>query len=263
VRYTWVPREENRRADALANAAMDGRPLPDIEPAEAPPAKAAKAAQGPVRPSWTPPADGTGTRLVLVRHGETEFTAQRRYSGRHDVLLSERGEAQAAATAARVATVLGGTDAAVVSSPLSRCRATADAIAAAVGASVTIEDDLIECDFGEWDGLTFTEVRRRWPEQLDAWLGSSGVAPPGGESIEAVSARVAAAVERLLAGYAGRTVVVVTHVTPIKLVLRDALATGDALLHRLFLDPAGISIVDFWRDGAVAVRSVNETGHLD
>ena len=263
VRYTWVPREENRRADALANAAMDGRPLPDIEPVTAPPAKAAKAAPGPVRPSWTPPADGTGTRLVLVRHGETEFTAQRRYSGRHDVLLSERGEAQAAATAARVATVVGGTDAAVVSSPLSRCRATAEAIAAAVGASVTIEDDLIECDFGEWDGLTFTEVRRRWPEQLDAWLGSSGVAPPGGESIEAVGERVTAAVERLLAGYAGRTVVVVTHVTPIKLVLRDALATGDALLHRLFLDPAGISIVDFWRDGAVAVRSVNETGHLD
>jgi len=138
-----------------------------------------------------------------------------------------------------------------------------DPIGGARPGALTIEDDLIECDFGEWDGLTFTEVRRRWPEQLDAWLGSSGVAPPGGESIEAVGERVTAAVERLLAGYAGRTVVVVTHVTPIKLVLRDALATGDALLHRLFLDPAGISIVDFWRDGAVAVRSVNETGHLD
>jgi probable phosphoglycerate mutase len=84
---------------------------------------------GPVRPSWTPPADGTGTRLVLVGQGETEFTRSGRYSGRHDVLLSERGEAQAAATAARVATVVGGSDAAVVSSPLSRCRATADAIA--------------------------------------------------------------------------------------------------------------------------------------
>jgi probable phosphoglycerate mutase len=267
VRYTWVPREQNRRADALANAAMDGKPLPETdlleEPAKPAPAKAAKPASGPVRPSWTPPSDGTGTRLVLVRHGETEFTAQRRYSGRHDVALSERGVAQAAATAARVATVVGGADAAVVSSPLSRCVATAEAIAAAVGASVTVDDDLVECDFGEWDGLTFTEVRRRWPEQLDTWLGSSAVAPPGGESIEAVGERVGAAVERLLAGYAGRTVVVVTHVTPIKLVLRDALATDDALLHRLFLDPAGISIVDFWRDGAVAVRSVNETGHLD
>ena len=259
VRYTWVPREQNRRADALANAAMDGKPLPETDLRE----ETAKPATGPVRPSWTPPAEGTGTRVLLVRHGETEFTAQRRYSGRHDVPLSERGVAQAAATAARVATVVGGADAVVVSSPLSRCVATAEAIAGAVGATVAIEDDLIECDFGEWDGLTFTEVRRRWPEQRDAWLGSSKMAPPGGESIEAVGERVGAAVERVLAEHAGRTVVVVTHVTPIKLVLRDALATGDALLHRLFLDPAGISIVDFWRDGAVAVRSVNETGHLD
>jgi len=261
VRYTWVPREQNRRADALANAAMDGKPLPETDLLEEPPKTA------PVRPSWTPPAEGTGTRVVLVRHGETEFTAQRRYSGRHDVPLSERGVVQAAATAARVATVVGGADAVVVSSPLTRCRATAEVIAGAIAvstaASVAIEDDLIECDFGEWDGLTFTEVRRRWPEQLDAWLGSSKMAPPGGESIEAVGERVGAAVERLLAEHAGRTVVVVTHVTPIKLVLRDALATGDALLHRLFLDAAGISIVDFWRDGAVAVRSVNETGHLD
>jgi probable phosphoglycerate mutase len=70
-------------------------------------------------------------------------------------------------------------------------------------------------------------------------------------------------VERLLAGYAGRTVVVVTHVTPIKLCCATPSPPATRLLHRLFLDPAGISIVDFWRDGAVAVRSVNETGHLD
>jgi ribonuclease H / adenosylcobalamin/alpha-ribazole phosphatase len=243
---------------------MDGRSLPDVEEVPAPPsARTAKPAMGPVRPSWTPPAEGTGTRVVLVRHGETELTAQRRYSGRHDVPLSERGVAQAAATAARVATVVGGADAVVVSSPLSRCRATAEAIAGPIATTVAIDHDLIECDFGEWDGLTFTEVRRRWPEQLEAWLGSPGVAPPGGESIEAVGERVGAAVERLLAEHAGRIVVVVTHVTPIKLLLRDALAAGETLLHRLFLDPAGISIVDFWRDGAVAVRSVNETGHLD
>jgi probable phosphoglycerate mutase len=197
----------------------------------------------------------------LVRHGETELTAQRRYSGRGDVALAPRGVAQAEATATRVAALVESV-AAVVSSPLSRGVRTAEAIAAAVGAEVVVEPDLIECDFGEWEGLTFAEVRQRWPEQLDAWLGSTTLAPPGGESFEDVTARVRKVVTRLLAGYPGRTLVVVSHVTPIKLVLRDALAAGEAFLHRLYLDPAGISIVDSWPDGGVAVRSVNDTAHL-
>jgi probable phosphoglycerate mutase len=153
---------------------------------------------------------------------------------------------------------------AVLSSPLRRCVRTAELIAAEVGGiPVTVIDDLVECDFGEWEGLTFGEVRRRWPEALDEWLASTSVAPPGGESFEAVTARVRRVVTHLLAEYEDGTVVVVSHVTPIKLILRDALAANDALLHRLYLDAAGISIVDSWPDGGVAVRSVNETAHLD
>ncbi len=67
---------------------------------------------------------------------------------------------------------------------------------------------------------------------------------------------------RLREGYAGRNVVVVSHVSPIKLLLRDALAAGDAFLHRLYLEPGGLSIVDLWSDGGIAVRVVNETAHL-
>ena len=209
-----------------------------------------------------PPPTGSATHLVLVRHGETELTAQRRYSGRGDVGLSTKGTAQAAAAAARVASVVGAV-AAVVTSPLSRCVSTAEAIADQVGSPpVQVDPDLVECDFGEWEGLTFAEVRERWPERLDEWLASPSVAPPGGESFDAVASRVRAAVTRLLADHPGETVVVVSHVTPIKLVLRDALAAGDAFLHRLFLDPAGISIVDSWLDGGVAVRTVNDTAHL-
>ena len=128
---------------------------------------------------------------------------------------------------------------------------------------VQVEPDLIECDFGEWEGLTFAEVRERWPEQLDAWLASPAVAPPGGESFDAVLARVRS-VPDPAAGRATppQTVVVVSHVTPIKLILKDALAAGDAFLHRLFLDPAGVSLVDSWADGGVAVRTVNDTSHL-
>ncbi len=127
---------------------------------------------------------------------------------------------------------------------------------------VQVEPGLIECDFGEWEGLTFAEVRKRWPDQLDGWLGSPSTAPPGGESFDAVDTRVRGVVGGLLAAFEAQRIVVVSHVTPIKLILRDALAAGDAFLHRLYLDPAGISIVDIWPDGGVAVRTVNDTAHL-
>ncbi len=257
VRFTWVPREMNRAADALANAAMDGKPLPVTELAAPPP----HTTTGP-RPSWSPPEADAATRMVLVRHGETGFTAQRRYSGRGDVDLSTIGEAQAAAAASRLTTVVG-TAAVVVTSPLTRCRRTAEVIANRLGqVPIEVEPDLIECDFGEWEGLTFAEVKQRWPDELDAWLGSPDIAPPGGESFRAVSARVSAVISKLTSMYPGQTVVVVSHVTPIKLTLKDALAASDMFLHRLFLDPAGISVVDLWADGGVAVRTVNDTSHL-
>jgi probable phosphoglycerate mutase len=265
VRYTWVPRERNRRADALANAAMDGREPPEFTDEQPPPAGSPAPTGGPSGGAprrWDPPPRDTATRLILVRHGETPLTAQRRYSGRGDVELSSTGLAQAAAVARRLAaTVQPG--AVVVSSPLTRCRQTASAIAEGLGrVPVQVEPDLIECDFGEWEGLTFAEVRQQWPEQLEAWLASPAVAPPGGESFDAVLARVRSVRTRLLAEYPAQTVVLVSHVTPIKLILKDALAAGDSFLHRLYLDPAGVSLVDSWADGGVAVRTVNDTSHL-
>jgi probable phosphoglycerate mutase len=253
VRFTWIPRERNKRADALANAAMDGTEAPS-EPVPA--ALAVGAAR-----SWDPQA-GTATRLILVRHAETELTAQRRYSGRGDVPLSARGLTQAKATASRVAG-LGRPVAAVLTSPLSRCVRTAEVLASALGdPPVRPEPDLVECDFGAWEGLTFAEVRTRWPDEVAAWLASTAVAPPGGEPFTAVSSRVRRVVSRALAEYPGEAVVLVSHVSPLKLILRDALAGGDAFLHRCYLDPAGVSIVDSWPDGGVAVRTVNDTAHL-
>jgi probable phosphoglycerate mutase len=127
---------------------------------------------------------------------------------------------------------------------------------------VTIEADLVECDFGEWEGRTFAEVRARWPHELDAWLSSAAIGPPGGESFRAVADRVRRLVARIRAGYPSQTIVVVSHVSPIKILLRDTLQAGDLFLHRLHLDPAGLSIVDSWPDGGVAVRTVNDTAHL-
>jgi len=255
VALEWVPRASNEHADRLANEAMDGTVGTRVIGA------GTAAEPAPARPSWTPPTD-PATRLILVRHGETTMNTQGRYSGRGDAPLSPRGVAQAEATAARVV-ALAPAVTAVVTSPLSRCTRTARLIAAAAGhVPVTVDEDLIECDFGAWEGLTFAEVGERWPDELDAWLGDPTVAPPDGESFRQVARRVARVVERLRERRPGDTVVVVSHVSPIKLMLRDALAAGDAILHRLYLDPAGVSVVDYWPDGGIAVRAVNDTAHL-
>ncbi|MFD1366880.1 bifunctional RNase H/acid phosphatase [Actinoplanes sichuanensis] len=255
VTFEWIPRERNKAADALANRAMDGVTETSARSAAETPAEKPK--------SWAPPASLTdATRIILVRHGETPLTSQGRYSGRGDVPLTDEGEAQAMAAAGRVAGISRDI-AAVLSSPLSRCTRTAQLIAdEAGGLPVTIMDDLIECDFGQWEAKTFAEVQERWPDEMAAWLASTSVAPPGGESFQAVAKRVRGALATVLSAYPGKVVVLVSHVSPIKLILRDALAAGDAFLHRLFLDAAGVSTMDVWPDGNIAVRSVNETAHL-
>jgi ribonuclease H / adenosylcobalamin/alpha-ribazole phosphatase len=262
VTYEWIPRERNKIADALANRAMDeaaGKPVRDTITREVIEPEVTEAK--PVR-SWAPPSMESATRLILVRHGETAMTAQGRYSGRGDVPLSEQGEAQAMAAAGRVAGIARDVTA-VVTSPLMRCVRTAELIAAEVGGvDLTVIPDLIECDFGDWEGLSFAEVQERWPDEMTAWLDSTSVAPPGGESFQAVAKRVRGALATVLSSYPSGVVVLVSHVSPIKLILRDALAASDAFLHRLFLDAAGVSTMDVWPDGNIAVRSVNETAHL-
>ena len=261
VTFDWIPRERNKAADALANRAMDeaaGKPVREVVEREViTPEPVAK----PVR-NWAPPSLDDATRLILVRHGETAMTQQGRYSGRGDVPRAAAGPGQARAAGGRVAGSRRAV-AAVVTSPLGRCVRTAEIIAAEVGGvDVTVLPDLIECDFGDWEGLTFAEVQDRWPAEISAWLDSPAVAPPGGESFDVVAKRARSAVATVLRSYPGSVVVVVSHVSPIKLILRDALAAGDDFLHRLFLDAAGVSTMDVWPDGGIAVRSVNETAHL-
>ncbi|MEV6847423.1 bifunctional RNase H/acid phosphatase [Actinoplanes sp. NPDC051411] len=277
VTFEWIPRERNKAADALANKAMDeaagghgpssSRSLaasPEASRAASPePSLASPEAEstGPTL-SWAPPAMDNATRIIMVRHGETALTQQGRYSGRGDPALTDEGQAQAMAAAGRVAG-LSRDVTAILTSPLRRCVRTAELISAEVGGvPVTVLEDLIECDFGRWEGLSFGEVQERWPREMQAWLSSTSVAPPGGESFQAVAKRVRGALATVVKSHAGGVVVLVSHVTPIKLILRDALAAGDAFLHRLYLDAAGVSTMDVWPDGNVAVRSVNETAHL-
>ena len=256
VDYTWIPRAQNSDADRLANQAMDAAAGGDSDIDDDPPAKT-EVVTNPA--GWTG-AQGAPTRLMLLRHGQTELSVQRRYSGRGNPELTDLGTRQADA-AARYLGQQGGIDA-VVSSPLQRAYDTAAASATALGLDVTVDDDLIETDFGEWEGLTFREASERDPELHRKWLGDTAVPPPRGESFDDVAARVRAAQQRIVDRHAGQTVLVVSHVTPIKTLLRLALDAGPAMLYRLHLDLASLSIAEFYPDGAASVRLVNQTAYL-
>jgi ribonuclease H / adenosylcobalamin/alpha-ribazole phosphatase len=266
ISYAWIPRERNKDADRLANEAMDAAAeISDensgsavAEPAKAPAAKAV-AMQSLSPPGWTG-ARGTPTRLLLLRHGQTALSVHRRYSGRGNPELTDLGRQQAQA-AARYLAERGGI-AAVVSSPLQRAYDTAAAAAKALGLDVTVDDDLIETDFGAWEGLTFVEAAERDPALHARWLSDTATEPPGGESFDAVLERVCRARERIIATYQGATVLVVSHVTPIKMLLRLALDAGPGILYKLHLDLASLSIAEFYPDGASSVRLVNQTGYL-
>lgn len=264
VSYDWIPRARNAHADRLANEAMDAEAA-GIEPAPPGPPAEVLAAGPPAGAVAVPPSVWTGnrggpTRLLLLRHGQTELSRQRRYSGRGNPELTEAGRSQAA-DAARYLASKGGIDA-VVTSPLRRAHDTAAAAADALGLPVRVDDDLIETDFGEWEGLTFAEAAERHPDLHGRWLRDTGLRPPGGESFDDVAGRVQRARDRIVADHGPATVLVVSHVTPIKTLLRLALAAGPTILHRLHLDLASLSIAEFYPDGGASVRLVNDTSYL-
>ncbi|QJT01337.1 bifunctional RNase H/acid phosphatase [Streptomyces asoensis] len=242
-------------------------PGPAVAPAAASASSVGSAAVTPaVTPSvgWGAAPDlGAPATFVLLRHGETPLTPQKRFSGSGgtDPSLSDVGREQAERVAAALARR--GTVQHILASPLARTRETAGAVAARLGLEVTVEDGLIETDFGAWEGLTFGEVRERHPDDLNAWLADPEAEPTGGgESFAATATRIAATRDRLAAAYAGRTVLLVTHVTPIKTFVRLALGAPPESLFRMELSAASLSAVAYYADGNASVRLFNDTSHL-
>jgi probable phosphoglycerate mutase len=226
--------------------------------------------------AWAVPAVGASadlgkpTRLLLLRHGSTALTGEKRFSGlAGDPELIPEGLAQAGAAARRFAAVngstgdprYGGIDA-IITSPLRRTQQTALAVARSVGIEPRLEDGFRELDFGVFEGLTFAEARARYPEQLAAFLASTTTAAPGGESVAQVAARAAVARDRALARFARKTVLIVTHVTPIKTLLCQALGAPLDSVHRMELAAASLSVIDYYGDGVTNVRCINDTAHL-
>ncbi len=190
--------------------------------------------------------------ILLVRHGETEANRRRLALGRADPPLTERGQEQATAVARRLSSV---GVAAVFASPLLRARETAATIAGAVGVEVVVDDRLVELDYGEWDGRSFPDLP---PEELRRWRDDPSFAPPGGESLQTVTARVASFCTEHLEG---PVTVAVSHVSPIKCAVTWALGAGEELGWRMFLDLASITRVS-GRDGHASLVGFNDTTHL-
>ncbi|MFI1003349.1 bifunctional RNase H/acid phosphatase [Streptomyces galbus] len=212
---------------------------------------------------WGAPDLGAPATFVLLRHGETPLTPQKRFSGSGgtDPSLSAAGREQAERAGAALARR--GTIQHIVSSPLARTRETAAIVAARLGLEVTVEDGLRETDFGAWEGLTFAEVRERHPDDLNAWLADTDARPTGGgESFAETAVRVAAVRDKLTAAHAGRTVLLVTHVTPIKTFVRLALGAPPESLFRMELSAASVSAIAYYADGNASVRLLNDTSHL-
>jgi ribonuclease H / adenosylcobalamin/alpha-ribazole phosphatase len=255
--WTWVPRAQNAAADALANMALDGVPIP-LKPSAVETAAVAKepsdlqkAIQG-----WGAQAEPP-TQLIFLRHGETPHTVDKRFSGSggDNPGLSDTGRAQAHAAAEHLSRI-GGVDA-MVTSPMLRTRQTAEIVAAGLGLEPVVDDGWVECSFGDWDGHTFAEVQEKWPDALKAWMDSTAVAPPGGESFDQCARRARSARDGLLSRYPGKTVVVVTHVTPIKLMVRSVLQAPMASMFRMELRPATLTEIHWYADGLASLRSFN------
>jgi ribonuclease H / adenosylcobalamin/alpha-ribazole phosphatase len=208
---------------------------------------------------WTNPED-TATVTILLRHGDTRLSPEHRFSGLSDEPLSAEGARQVSAAAHRLASEA--RIDAIVSSPLPRAAATAAIVASELALTATTDDDLRETDFGEWEGLTIAEVQNRWPEAVVAWQHDPEKAPPGGESFADTACRVNRACERVLRENRGQTVLIVSHITPIKIMLCRALGAPLLTLYRLYLGSACINEIHWHENEFAAVCKVNDTSHL-
>jgi probable phosphoglycerate mutase len=210
----------------------------------------------------SPPSAGArpkATAVLLVRHGTTPTTGKLlpgRAGGLH---LSEKGAAQAAAAAERIAT-LGTPPSAVYASPLERARETAAPIARALGLRVRTAPGLLEADVGDWTEKPLARLNRskEWPT-VQRW--PTGFRFPGGESFAEMSLRAMDAVLDLVAEHPGQSIVAVSHADPIKAIVAASAGIPLDLMQRLVISPCSITALLFTPGGPI-VMCVNSTGTL-
>jgi broad specificity phosphatase PhoE len=200
-------------------------------------------------------------RLILVRHGETDYNRDGLALGQADAPLNETGLRQAAALEFALASEK---IAVIYASPLRRTMATAEAIASPHGLSVTADERLIEMDIGELEGMTGAEMVKQHPDLMENWGGAKGPTyrMPGSEDrFVDVQARARAAIEEMLAGHPDETVVAVTHNFVILGTLAWLIGIQLADFRRLRQSVAAISRLEL-RPGHAQVITLNDTCHL-
>lgn len=200
------------------------------------------------------------TQILLIRHGQTAWNRVERFRGQADIPLDEVGLAQAARTGEYVAAFW--QPVAVYTSPLTRTRQTAAAIAAPWGLAVQPHPGLLDIHYGAWQGLTPDEVAARWPVELDQWYHAPAVARiPGGESLELLRERGLAAVHELTARHPEETIVLVGHTVINRVLLLSLLGVGLEAFWRLRQDPCAINVIEA-AAGQFVLCSLNQTAHL-
>jgi broad specificity phosphatase PhoE len=211
-------------------------------------------------PAAALPFPRTGaTTFLLVRHGETTWGAEARFAGREDVPLTARGARQAQAVAARIRPLA---PSIVLTSPLQRCRTTAEAIAGAARVRVVVEERLNDGLLGQWTGLRAVEIAQRWPAEFAAWRSDPDAEPPGGESFTGIRERIRPVLNETVESFRGHTVVLVTHAATSKMILATALNVDSAMGYRVRVDTGSLTGFTVQPDGTVLVWVVNDTGHL-
>lgn len=273
IKWMWIPREENSRADALANKAMD-ESSDSFVSSEADLPRSPVAEFNQTAPSSVRAPGGVTaplTTVVLIRHGRTHLTESKRISGRggEDPKLSELGRIDARMAAQALAEIgrsgpwsFLSPVSAIVSSPIQRTQDTANIIANEIGLPVSLNENIAEISFGDWDGSTNDEVKQKWPDEFAAWQGSWDVAPPNGESLAEFDSRVMQGLEEIVAANPGRTVAIVSHVMPIRGIARRAIEGGVSAYWSPQISPCSISILRFWGNQAAELITLNSTSHL-
>jgi probable phosphoglycerate mutase len=200
------------------------------------------------------------TRLLLVRHGATQLTAEDKFSGSVGVDLSDEGRRQAERLAARLCDE---TLSAVYASPLSRTMETATILAHPHGLTPVARDGLQEISHGRWEGLTRREVETRFPEEYAAWDSDPFTfAPEGGESGVAVLARALPVVRQIVIAHAGQSVLVVSHKATLRLLISSLLGfDGRGYRDRLDQSPACLNVLDFKDPVRARLMLFNDVSH--
>ena len=262
VRLEWIPREQNSKADANANTALDEGNFSTSSQAQL------ELASVQPRSIRAPRQYLEPTTIIVVRHGHTENTERNLVSGGDgtDPVLSKLGEREANSAAAEIPKLLKLFDlpepAVVVHSPMVRTTQTAEAIAKLFSLDLQSDDRLREIGFGEWEMMDMAVLETDSLELVSKWRGSLTSAPPGGESVNQMKDRVWQSLSEIIESFRGSCAVISTHMMPTRAIAAAALRGSDSVFWNLNTSPGGISVYRFFGIEYAEIFALNYCAHL-